>query len=310
MKLSLKPLNVLSTFATTHEEDGDGKTVPEKPKMSPEETVQDLLIKNPGMNAPTFVNLLKVKGLKIGESKKAPIKNRYSNFRLKACASGSSFPAQQRPVKESFKINSRFTTRTSLLESAASDDGIGPTKFKVILIKEGLGNLRDGYYYTREALGSAVSVFEGKKCYANHPSSIEEQSRPERDVRDIIGHFENVRVSEDETGAAILEADFVMLPHKPFEWARAQVLHSIEYAKKFPDKDFVGLSINASGDAHPEDAVKFLQSGIPASSKPKLQQAIEGGLSTVRRVDKITDGVSVDLVTEAGAGGRICEIIK
>jgi len=215
--------------------------------------------------------------------------------------------------KESNAVRVNYTVRDSRFLEASRDDGVGPTKFKVALIQEGLGNLRDCYYYTREALENAASTaaFEGKKCYADHPSASEEQDRPERSVRDIIGHFENVHIEEADDGSAKLVADLVMLPAQAFEWSRTLVASAIRFSKKYPDRELVGLSINASGDASPVPIEDFMQnSALPESAKPKLIKAKEMGVTQVRVVSGIKDAISVDLVTEPGCKGKIEEFIE
>jgi hypothetical protein len=152
-------------------------------------------------------------------------------------------------------------------------------------------------------------VFEGKKIYADHPSADEDQNRPERSVRDVLGHFENIAIEEADDGRALLMGDVTILPDKPFEWARALMRHSIEYAKKYPDKDFVGLSINAMGDAQ-ESSIQSVLESAPESVKAKLIQARDMGIENVRLVSVITEAVSCDLVTEAGAGGKITNILE
>jgi hypothetical protein len=203
-----------------------------------------------------------------------------------------------------------MTFRSRLTEAAASDDGIGYTRFRVVLIQEGMGNLKDAYYYSRAALESAVPVFEGKKIYADHPTSVEESVRPERSVKDVLGHFENVALVEADDGRAMLEADVVILPDEPYRWARALMRHSVEYAKKYPDKDFVGLSINASGDAEPMPISKLMEMQLPESSMLKVKQAQAEGVESVKVVSAIREAVSCDLVTEAGAGGRVLDMIE
>lgn len=207
-------------------------------------------------------------------------------------------------------IHSVMNFRSRLTEAAASDDGIGHTRFRVVLIQEGMGNLKDAYYYSRAALESAVAVFEGKKIYADHPTSVEESVRPERSVKDVLGHFENVALVEAEDGRSMLEADVVILPDEPYRWARALMRHSVEYAKKYPDKDFVGLSINASGDAEPMPITKLMEMSLPESSMLKVKQAQAEGVESVKVVSAIREAVSCDLVTEAGAGGRVLEMIE
>lgn len=210
-----------------------------------------------------------------------------------------------KPMMQSNSItfNARF------LESAARNDAIGWTRFRCVLIEEGLGNLRDAYYYSKEALESCVNLFEGKKIYADHPSMVDDEIRPERSVKDILGHFENVALVENE-GRHCLEADVVIMPDEPYRWARGLLRSAVEYAKKFPDKSFVGLSINASGSAEPKDLNEVLREA-PESARLKLQRAQEEiGLTEVKYVSRIDDAVSCDLVTEAGAGGKVLTLIE
>lgn len=202
------------------------------------------------------------------------------------------------------------STNYKFASEAGSQDANGATRFKVRLIQEGLGNTGDGYYYTKEALRSAVSVFEGKKQYLDHPSRSEEQDRPERSVKDISGYYENVSYKERD-GAGELIADLVIPPQSAFDNARALMEVAIDYSKKFPDQDFVGLSINASGDAQPvssEDIHKLVN--IPASARDKVENAIKDGLNEIKVVKNIDSAVSCDLVTEAGAKGKVLELLE
>jgi len=265
----------------------------EKPKTEPvaEETVLDLLAQNPNISGSTFYNLLMSKGYKIEKPK------------VEADAAATNVPVLR--AQESMKLSSRF------LESAPSDNGIGPTRFHAVLLQEGLGNLNDAFYYTSSAIESAVPVFEGKKIYADHPSLDDERTRPERSVRDILGHFESIKVEESKDGRKMLVGDLIVLPDKQFEWARGLMRHAVEFSQKYPDKDFVGLSINASGDTNPMALDEFMKEAtIPESILPKLQKAKEIGITEVRLVTSITDALSCDLVTEAGAGGRLLGLSK
>lgn len=182
-------------------------------------------------------------------------------------------------------------------------------RFRVAIIKEGLGNLSDAFYYSREALETAKPVFEGKKCYANHPGKDEQENRPERDVREAIGHFENCEVVTDDDGCAMLEADLVTIEGEDYDWARALCLHSIDYKEKHPDEEFIGLSINASGESTSQEAEKVLESA-PSAAREKIQEAMANGKDEIRVVSAITDCVSADLVTEAGAGGKILKLLE
>jgi hypothetical protein len=270
---------------------------PAKHEPTIDEEIAKLLIENPGISGATMVNLLKAKGFKIVDDKQ-----------IEADGLSTAVATTRAEPKES-GIQDHFI-RARFLESA-KDNGVGPVRFKVALIQEGLGNLRDAFYYTRDAIESGVLAFEGKKCYADHPSRSEESDRPERSVRDIIGHFENVHVEDGDQGQAMLCADLVMLPDPPFEWARSLVRHSIDYSKTHPDKEFVGLSINAAGDAETKSADDFVkETKIPDAALPKLKSAMQDGLTQVRVVSAIRDAVSTDLVTEPGARGKVLEILE
>ena len=184
---------------------------------------------------------------------------------------------------------------------------------RVVLIQEGLGNLKDGYYYTKDALKQAVDqhVFEGKKMYADHPSKMEEQILPERSTRDIVGHYEDVAYEELEDGTGMLTANLLLMRGDPYQWVHSLVERAVDYSKKYANKQFIGLSINASGEAEPMDPADFLaQVEIPDSAKKKVEDAVSEGLNEIKVVRAIQDAVSVDLVTEAGAKGKILELLE
>lgn len=289
---------------------------PIEPQAEPVESKDDqtnveaLLVENPDMNAATFLNLLKSKGMKVVKDESAMPEGKQpteaeggsSNAAvLRAETKESAAPVK--PGKLSFRA--RFT------EALAKDDGTGVTRFRVALIQEGLGNMRDGFYYTKEALQSAIAIFEGKKIYADHPSSFEEQTRPERSVKDVLGHFESVKLEEGDEGQAMLTADVTILPDEPYRWARALMRHSVSYAQKYPDKDFVGLSINASGQASTVTLEEFNKSVvIPEGAKVKLSKAISAGLTEVKVVNRLDSAISCDLVCEAGAGGKVLAMLE
>lgn len=208
--------------------------------------------------------------------------------------------------KESGKrLNNRYNMKCRLHESKIGND----SRYKVVLIQEGLGNFKDAFYYTRDALASAASKFEGKKIYADHPSASDEQNRPERSTRDILGHFEKVELVESEDGRAELHAELVIPSDSSFQWAKAMCNHAIEYRRIYGDKDFVGLSINASGDAKEADIDEIIDSA-PDVCQDKLLEAKEKGITTVMVVSEISDATSTDLVTEAGAGGKILQLME
>lgn len=298
---ALAPKGLVVSAPTTTQADSHSQGEP-----ASETEIAQLMVDNPTMSGATFYNMLKSKGYEI---------TRDPALAPKEAASASAMPQVTRALESLRSLAPRGRARKQreprgrFLERAAVDDGIGPTRFRCVLIQEGLGNFKDAYYYSRDALLAAVPVFEGKKIYADHPSSAEEQVRPERSVRDVLGHFENISLNETDDGKAQLVGDVVLLGDKQYEWARGLFRHAVEYSKNFPDKDFVGLSINASGDAE-ERGLEEVMESAPTSAKVKLAAAKDQGIKRVRYVSTITEAVSCDLVTEAGAGGRILSMIE
>lgn len=208
------------------------------------------------------------------------------------------------PAKES-GFRSKLMTR--FMESVSGQSQ--SSRYLVTLISEGLGNLKDGFYYTAQALMSGAPLFEGQKCYANHPSAVEEQVLPERSVRDIIGHFENVQ-SVQVGDHQEIQGELVVMDGPDYNWVQSQLDHALDFSQKYTDKDFVGLSINAGGTANPVEIQQFMATyAIPPSCRPKVELAQAEGLMQVKIVDQITEAISCDLVTQAGAGGRIIKAL-
>jgi hypothetical protein len=210
------------------------------------------------------------------------------------------------PVREGI----RFLAARFMEAKRATDTGDA----KVVILEEGMGNFGDRFYYPAKALESAVPLFEGRKMFADHPSELEQQTRPERSVRDIVGHFENVEVDESEERPALLLADAVTIKKPAYEWARGLLEHAVEYSKNHEGQEFVGLSIVAGGYSEEipieqllEDDVDF---PVPEACKDKLRRAQKMGIDSVRVVDEFTKAKSADLVTEAGAGGKVLEMIE
>ena len=112
--------------------------------------------------------------------------------------------------------------------------------YEVTLLREGPGNPGDRNYYTREALRKAVSdgLFDGAQCYADHPTPSEERERPERSVRQLIGHFREARFIDSKP--AEVRAAFTPIEGDGYGW----VVSLIESALKSPaSRPLVGLSI-------------------------------------------------------------------
>lgn len=214
---------------------------------------------------------------------------------------------KRKPLKKKQREADRpQTLQVRLMESDPTDK---PSRFRVTLIREGMGNFGDSYYYPGDVLAEAAPLFEGAKIFKNHPTEIEEEIQPERKVEDILGHFENVGVTSDANGCKVLEADVVILPGSAFDFARSLMQHAVEFSKKYPAKDFIGLSINASGQADPV-SIEEVMSTAPEGARGKLQEASDMGITELRVVRQITEAQSCDLVTKPGAGGKVLRLLE
>ena len=60
-------------------------------------------------------------------------------------------------------------------------------RVRVTLIREGLA--ATGRYYTAGALDDIYRQADGLKAFADHPSKVDDYSRPARSVRDIVGFY-------------------------------------------------------------------------------------------------------------------------
>jgi hypothetical protein len=170
-----------------------------------------------------------------------------------------------------------------LREAVISDKGVA----RSMLIREGPGNLGDRHWYTAEVLQKAVAeqVVEGAQCFLDHPTEVEDRVQPERSVLKLGGWYSDVALgdfSDPKLGkVSAIYADL----HPPVgnEKVLELLRTAVQYADKFPDKSYVGLSINAIGIGE--------------------KATINGEIWN--RVDHLSEVVSVDIVTRAGAGGKL-----
>lgn len=84
--------------------------------------------------------------------------------------------------------------------------------------------------YSREAMQGALVLFEGAKAFANHPKKSERGEV--RDVRDLIGKFQSVRMDDGK-----VKGDLLVL--------QSQANWLFPLAEQMPDA--VGLSLNGQG---------------------------------------------------------------
>lgn len=176
---------------------------------------------------------------------------------------------------------SSFNLRGRFMEAAVANDKT--REIDVIIIQEGLGNARDKNFYTKECFEKSYKLFEGAQAYADHPTRTEESDRPERSIKELVGYYKNTQVIDYNNKKAI-KATLKIMDGDSYNWIWDLVKESVNYAKEYPDKDLVGISINASGVTE-----KNQESADPL----------------INYVQEITDVFSSDVVTKPGAGGRI-----
>jgi hypothetical protein len=198
-----------------------------------------------------------------------------------------------RPIQETFA-----SANAGLIEANLND---AAPKALITLIAEGPGNSLHRHYYGRELLEKAVAdgIFEGKPSFLNHPSKQDQTNRPERDVKDLAGWFENVHIVKKP----VTEKG---LPGMPVGYQRSFVVGTLNaesgneasmnklreaanYQQKYPEKPgYVGWSILGGGSSKPKD--------------------IDG--EKWNNVEAFTGIDSIDMVTKAGAGGRLISLME
>jgi hypothetical protein len=165
--------------------------------------------------------------------------------------------------------------RTKLSEAGgapfrSSGEGSGLRR-EVVLIRAGWGS--SGYYSEDVLKRDGPKVFPvGTKMYLDHPSVSEEADRPERSVKDLAA----VITSTPRMAGIDLVAECELVEH----WA--PVINNLA------ERGMVDLSIRAYGvEEYGEAAGK---------AGPIIQELLEG--------------ISVDFVTEGGAGGKVGKLIE
>jgi hypothetical protein len=187
--------------------------------------------------------------------------------------------------------------------SEAQKDDKGVKKYPVVIISQGLGNLADCNYYTAQAIKQAAAdkIYEGKKVYFDHPTPSQEKEQPGRSVREAAGHYEDVRAEKDKDGMMILRG--MLVPEQQNAEMMGKLDHAIYYKNKYPDQDYVGISINGDGEGTAMDYDEFIKEYKPSTLEMEKLSQIEG--KQINAITKLTSAVSADLVTEAGAKGRL-----
>ena len=145
-------------------------------------------------------------------------------------------------------------------------------RFKVLLIRAGWGS--SGYYSEAVLKRDGPAIWpEGTHMYLNHPTQVESMDRPEGDVQNWASVLTSTPVWDSAERGLVAEVQ--VFP----QW---RGLLNEEFAAK------VGLSIRASGRVEYGEA-----------------EGREGPIVT-----SLDEGISVDWVTRAGAGGRVLALIE
>lgn len=164
------------------------------------------------------------------------------------------------------KTNIREASTRAFREST----GTG-AKREIVIIEAGWGS--SGYYSEKVLERDIPRIFPvGTHMYLNHPTFQEDQERPERDLRDLVGVLVEAPRMAGIASVAVMEIFEHWLP--------------VFNSEKFLEA--IGLSIRAFG---------VTEEG-PAAGK-------EGSI-----IQTLTEGLSIDFVTMAGAGGKIGQLTE
>ncbi|MGD0053360.1 MAG: hypothetical protein ABSD03_16265, partial [Vulcanimicrobiaceae bacterium] len=181
---------------------------------------------------------------------------------------------------------SRVAFRVRVREVKVSAEGASA---ECVMLEEGPGNEVDRHYYTPQCIEDAADsgVFDGAQTFADHANEVEERIQPGRSVRDLIGWWSDVHAEESDDGRKLLVGTFMI--ESGNDWAVNKMREAKRYASHYadqPEKQYVGFSINAAG----------------------ISESREIAGKTYNAVLRITEAGSTDMVTRAGAGGRMLSL--
>lgn len=149
---------------------------------------------------------------------------------------------------------------------------------RVVLIRA--GEAKSGRVFTQRALEDIAAAADGLRCFADHPTALEDRLRPARSVRDIVGVFRSPRLVGNGGEAMRVEASLHVLEYADWLW------QLVKEVVELGEKDVIGLSI---------DALCTLVTESRAGR-------------TVQIVESVPVLKSCDVVTRAGAGGEFLAI--
>ncbi len=189
----------------------------------------------------------------------------------------------QGPAGEAFRGVLALHEAAALCSADSSTAHTGSRRVRVILIREGLA--ASGRYYTATALDDIYRQVEGLRAFADHPSKVEDYSRPARSVRDIVGYYTDPERVPSPNGA--VKATLHVLEQAGWLWSL------IQEALRAGRPELVGLSI---------DAV--------ARVRPAVAQQPDGQTRRVTLVEAVPLLKSCDVVTRAAAGGALERLLE
>jgi starvation-inducible DNA-binding protein len=185
------------------------------------------------------------------------------------------------PVPDQMKESDALTDLTSNVSETEFSEAMSPgtnvkldkNEMVVTIIQPG-ANRSGSRFYPRDAIAEAINqgMFDGRKMFVNHASTSEMRDRPERSLTDWVSTIKETWV-DPQTGAAHARIKIVQ------NWFG-------DFLKQLQENDAledVGLSIFAQGKVQ--------------------RKKVDGRLTDV--VERFTRALSVDWVTEPGAGGRV-----
>lgn len=220
-----------------------------------------------------LVSIKAVKGqYSPGEEKKEEVRQPQSGLALgKPEKKEEVKPEGKKPDLVEVELAESATGTFVLLEESASD-GAAPLSMKVEIIQPGWGNKKDNNYYSAELLKQVAPQFVGAKMFETNHKESETTNRTW--VSTIVGHLG----FNEKTKAPVYE----VLAHAPDFIQRVKNLAAAEPSLL----EKLECSIRARGRVRPGE--------------------MEGKKGNV--VESITDIVSVDWVSHAGAGGKAVKL--
>lgn len=142
-------------------------------------------------------------------------------------------------------------------------------RWRVRVITEGKGSSAN---YKGEVLKRDIGLFKaGAKIYMDHAGMIDQENRPERSAKEIVGYFTSDG-AWDETERGVFQEAHIFSDHR--EWVKERALAGV-----------IGMSISAEGEVEESDT----------------------GEKELVRLTKVN---SVDIVTEAGRGGKFSSLLE